>query len=321
MTSPRSGFAVGVATSGTVATDGVVLRYVDGIWREAARLPGEALVAIDMASSADGWAVGANGATLRCRDGAWSEVASPSAGALSALDLLDRDSGWAVGPAGHALRLAGGAWSLADTGLPADLASVSVMSAETAWVAGSSVSGQSGLVGRLEQGAWSTVPTPPWAGPLAAVEMLSPDVGWAAGRAGNVAWTPSELLRYGPPMPVPADVSREPVAYAGTYHEAFESRIFVPTGAGCALGSYGWWLETQAGSGFGERLRGLFPLGPDGGLPDDILVYTRFLGRLSPQGRYGHMQRYEYTIEVVKVLDMVRLGACPYAFMPSLGGG
>jgi hypothetical protein len=308
MTSPTEGFAVGATTAGGAVTDGIVLRCQNGQGSEAAGLPGEALVDVAMAGPDEGWAIGERGTTLHYAAGTWAATRQSAPVRLSGLALDGAGSGLAVGAGGRALRLHQEIWEPADTGLSGDLVAVSMPEADSAWAVGSRDEGRGGLIGKLEGGTWIAVQEPQLTGRLAAVDMLSPVLGWAgASSTWDVPAAPGILLRYGPPMPTPAPQSREPVELSGIVTIAEEEMSFTAVANGCPGEGRSWWIETAC-SDFWARFGALFPEEP---APPQLMAYARILGRLSPQGYHGHLGSYEHEIEVVRVLDMVRVDACP----------
>jgi hypothetical protein len=81
MLSPDEGWAAGYVSDGDAAysgsEQGVLFRYTGGQWQEtgAPANLSRPLLAVDMYSAAEGWAVGDGGTIMRYEDGAWSLVA------------------------------------------------------------------------------------------------------------------------------------------------------------------------------------------------------------------------------------------------------
>jgi hypothetical protein len=99
--------------------------------------------------------------------------------------------------------------------------------------------------------------------------------------------------------------------FSGYYTSGFEVSSFVPCGNPTAEPGYGvgYWLSSEPEAGFYEQYSEISAQvsPPPGGY---VTVFTRFRGRLSPPGSYGHLGAYSREVTVVEVLEMSVEGTC-----------
>lgn len=194
-----------------VGGHGDILKWNGENWSKVESPTGKSLNSIDMLSSDEGWAVGDGGTILHWGGEKWVEVDSPTENSLYSIDMLSSDEGWAVGDWGTILHWDGSEWSRRKITpgeklsfihiMILEISSVSVVSEDEAWAVGSVVSGgnriEANVILRWNGGdnwvpyrtrraegssEWEFEP----AEPLYAIEMVSPDEGWAGGRGKSI---------------------------------------------------------------------------------------------------------------------------------------
>ena len=100
--------------------------------------------------------------------------------------------------------------------------------------------------------------------------------------------------------PAPTNPSEGTGTFEGLYLHGFEVSVFTPCGKGAPSAATGYWLTGTAA--FHERYNALATTrGANGFGP---VVYTRFTGALSAEGRYGHLGVYKREITVTDVTEM-----------------
>ncbi len=104
-------------------------------WATVNRTP--ALNAIQMVSSATGWAVGDNGVILHWNGSAWSAIESPTDKDLDGLVFTSNVSGWVYGTEGVILRYAHGEWWTYSSMAPNPRRMVMDPEGEDGWILGS----------------------------------------------------------------------------------------------------------------------------------------------------------------------------------------
>ena len=143
-------------------------------------------LAIDMISPTEGWAVGVwghNRSVMSYFDGTqWHKARNPNRFSLYDIDMLSSDIGWAVGDAGTMLRRENGLWHPVPkpNNESAALRGVSVLSEDSVWLVGKPAAEQSALVWHWNGTAVAEVQVPA-SSPLAAIQMLDENTGWAVG--------------------------------------------------------------------------------------------------------------------------------------------
>jgi hypothetical protein len=186
MATPTDGWAVGDA--------GAMLHFDGTRWRPLAAPDGTDLTGLTLGPAGAGWAVGldlarGSGVILRKDGDGWTRVAGPSVPALRAVALDPSGEGWAVGDGGTVLREAGGRWAPFASPTSATLTSIAALAPDDLWVAGyathntSDGAAHTAIVAHYHGGAWALqdVQAPP--AELLGITMLSPEEGWAVGRA------------------------------------------------------------------------------------------------------------------------------------------
>jgi hypothetical protein len=95
--------------------------------------------------------------------------------------------------------------------------------------------------------------------------------------------------------------------FVGLYLQGFEVSAFTPCGNGSPSSETGYWLTGSAD--FNQRYNALATTrGPNAFGP---VVYTKFSGTLSAEGRYGHLGAYKREVTVTNVLEMTVRSSCP----------
>jgi hypothetical protein len=106
--------------------------------------------------------------------------------------------------------------------------------------------------------------------------------------------------------PAPTNPSEGEGTFEGLYLQGFEVSAFTPCGSGAPGSSTGYWLTGSAD--FSQRYSALATTrGPNAFGPT---VYTRFVGTLSAEGRYGHLGAYKHEVSVKTVLEMTVRESC-----------
>lgn len=176
MLSVDEGWAVG---------EGTILHYLNGTWQQVNSPTKRTLYSVDMVSVDEGWAVG-EGTILHCQRGSWLEVPSPTDGTLRSISMGPAGEGWAVGygkaPSYEGLLLLNnfGTWEVKYRS-GQFLHSVSMASATEAWAVGYGTMPMQ----HYSSGSWHVVSSPV-SNHLYAVDMISPEEGWAVGDTGIV---------------------------------------------------------------------------------------------------------------------------------------
>jgi hypothetical protein len=107
-----------------------------------------------------------------------------------------------------------------------------------------------------------------------------------------------------PPLTNPSEGSR---TFEGLYLQGFEVSAFTPCGNGSPGSETGYWLTGSAD--FNERYNTLATTrGPNAFGP---VVYTKFSGTLSAEGRYGHLGAYKREVVVTSLTVMSVRSSCP----------
>ena len=96
----------------------------------------------------------------------------PTCHGLNDVQMLTAQDGWAVGAGGTILHWDGRGWVLAGSPTRAELYSISMVNGSDGWIVGL------GTTLRWDGAEWTRTPYPFWA---SSIEMLSSDLGWAAG--------------------------------------------------------------------------------------------------------------------------------------------
>jgi hypothetical protein len=118
-------------------------------------------------------------------------------------------------------------------------------------------------------------------------------------RAGGVlAIVTAGLLGLG--CPALTNPSEGAGTFEGLYLQGFEVSAFTPCGKGSPGSATGYWLTGTAA--FHERYNALATARGSNGFGP--VVYTRFTGTLSAEGRYGHLGVYKREITVTDVTEM-----------------
>ena len=95
----------------------------------------EHLLAIEMVSESEGWAVGNNGAISLYRDGQWENYRSPTTQDLWKISMVSSNEGWAIG-SNITLYYLNGTWSISDMYRPDQLYDIKMLSPEDGWIVG-----------------------------------------------------------------------------------------------------------------------------------------------------------------------------------------
>ena len=107
--------------------------------------------------------------------------------------------------------------------------------------------------------------------------------------------------------PAPTNPSEGAGTFTGLYLQGFEVAAFAPCGSGSPTSQNGYWVVGSAD--FNQRYNALATTrGPNAFGP---VVYAKFTGTLSPEGRYGHLGAYKREITVVAVSEMTVRETCP----------
>jgi hypothetical protein len=107
--------------------------------------------------------------------------------------------------------------------------------------------------------------------------------------------------------PSPTNPSEGTGTFEGLYLQGFEVSAFTPCGGGSPSSETGYWLTGSAD--FNLRYNSLATTrGPNAFGP---VVYTKFTGTLSAEGRYGHLGAYKREVAVISVTEMSIRSICP----------
>lgn len=103
--------------------------------------------------------------------------------------------------------------------------------------------------------------------------------------------------------------SAEGTIFEGHYVTKFEVSSFVPCGNDQLPGyGSGYWLVANPDSNFFEQYETIISNVPSNKRREEIVVYARFIGELSPTrpvfSGYGHLGLYTNIITVTKVFDV-----------------
>jgi hypothetical protein len=179
----------------------------------------------------------------------------------------------------------------------------------------------------LVSGGRSTVPYGrPAARGLAAAAVVV--FAAAAVRAGIGTPAPGPGLtsegRLAAPVSAPRQATETPQfgaqdgVFFGLYGSDFEVSSFVAgtdSGvSGCPGYGAGYWLVGN--DSFYRHFRAIYPIRPPYPQMERQIVYTRFYGRLSPPGSYGHLGQYKREITVLDIIDMAPICGCGAAPTP-----
>lgn len=98
--------------------------------------------------------------------------------------------------------------------------------------------------------------------------------------------------------------------FEGLFGNAFEVSAFVEGTGGCPGRDQAWWLKRNRA--FREWYAALTAEHVSGQPYEQTpyVVYTRFVGWISPPGSYGHLGLYEREIVVSELIDMVDTDLC-----------
>jgi hypothetical protein len=159
---------------------------------------------------------------------------------------------------------------------------------------------------------------------LSSAVLVAAGSAWAVAAARDSAprLTTRANLVGGVGSPAQATATPEPGwqtgVFFGLYASDFEVSSFVPGTDAGVLGCPGYgvsyWL--QGSETFYKRFRAIYPVQPPYPQMEQQIVYTRFYGRLSPPGRYGHLGGYEHEIRVLYLIDMAPTTLCGAAPTP-----
>ncbi len=146
-------------------------------WSTVIRTP--VLNAIQMVSSATGWAVGDWGVILHWNGSNWNAIESPTEKDLDGLVFTSNVSGWVYGTEGVILRYANGEWWTYSSMAPSPRRMVMDPEGEDGWVLGSWQRGD--IVLRWNGKDWATYTGDGPDGEVLALDFPAPGEAWAAG--------------------------------------------------------------------------------------------------------------------------------------------
>lgn len=173
---------------------GAILHYQKGDWQEVITLDiRKKLYDISVVDANEAWAVGMNGTIYHYKDGQWQEVDSPTDKYLYSIDMVNSTEGWAVGSQETMLHYQNGSWSIETEGTLSTphLHDVAGLEDGTSWAVGDRILYYNG---KTWQPISSPVDDPDLNLMLFAVDMVSPEEGWAVGREANTE--EGKLLHY-----------------------------------------------------------------------------------------------------------------------------
>lgn len=157
--------------------DGIFL-YRNGAWqRFFEAVTGD----LSMLSPEEGWAIGNAGTLYHYQNEGWQTVQSPSPYPLFAIDMINSEEGWAVGENSTILHYHQGQWQVVDEAAPTPkLTDIDWPEGGEPWAVGSDG------FWHYTHGAWQHIPVPPEVGGASALEMVSPEEGWAVDVNGKI---------------------------------------------------------------------------------------------------------------------------------------
>jgi hypothetical protein len=189
MVSPTQGWAVGMDLS---PPRSVLLPISAGVVGPSETSDCIALFGVALVSATEGWAVGGQGTgdgmtcILHLKDGRWTKVPSPGIGVLSGVEMVDAENGWAIGSKGQTLRYDDRAWREVPSPVSADATGLylgmSLLDMDNGWAVGND--GKNML--KLTNGRWG-LENIGMDVVLGGVDMLTSDLGFAAGRSNTAA--------------------------------------------------------------------------------------------------------------------------------------
>jgi photosystem II stability/assembly factor-like uncharacterized protein len=183
------GWAVGAA--------GFVAKYDGFDWTEQSSGVDVNLYDLDFVDGQRGWAVGEAGTVLSTTDGGvtWVDRVWSTKHSFNGFDFIDENRGWAAvgssisGFPGELLHTSdeGATWTVQKSGVPY-LNDVQFVTEHLGWAAGG-IYGDGTILATIDGGAHWVTQTLPVAGPMRAIDFVSPDDGWAVGGAeGGNGW-------------------------------------------------------------------------------------------------------------------------------------
>jgi hypothetical protein len=100
--------------------------------------------------------------------------------------------------------------------------------------------------------------------------------------------------------------------FGGLYGAAFEASVFREGYGHCPAHGGGWWLEPNRDflDRYDELTSGRSPFEQPYGGTTTYIVETRFVGRLSPPGSYGHLGDYSRQVDVLELQHMTDTDLC-----------
>jgi hypothetical protein len=171
MVSSESGWSVGLS--------GRASRWDGSVWQPVpapAQHPLLPLLAVDLISATEGWAVGSK--IHRWNGSTWQEVNKPESGFLRDVKMLGSNEGWAVGEGGSILRWNGSEWTAVASPVSTSLLRVDFAHSDHGWAVG-----EGGVILGWDGSEWTTYasPTSLW---INSVASIAPNDAWAVGYNG-----------------------------------------------------------------------------------------------------------------------------------------
>lgn len=186
MVSPDEGWAVGSLGEQDYKRQGsLILHYTAGQWQQVPSPTEQPLYGIFMLSRSEGWAVGGGGTILHYTAGDWVRFSSPSRGELTAIHMTSPDDGWIVGEYTLPLHYQAGRWTELGTDdspmAKQRLSALVMFNQNEGWTLGDNgyMSEHSDIL-HYQNGSWAVNSGETYPG-LTAVDMVSPNEGWAVG--------------------------------------------------------------------------------------------------------------------------------------------
>lgn len=169
---------------GTAATLDLVVAQGTFLWQQFNTEFKDDLLAVDMVSDQEAWAVGAHAAILHYMNGTWTAdtSAATTTATLRAVSFSDSSEGWAVGGDGGTpvvLRYTGGSWQTVSVPVQGVLTGVSMVTPSEVWACGYTPEGRS-IVIRWNGQGWTKSNLDTKA-KLNSIHALTPNNVWVAG--------------------------------------------------------------------------------------------------------------------------------------------
>ncbi len=198
MVSPDDGWIVlGEPIGSTPSARSIIYRWNGNAWNEFTIMgspSGTELVAVDMVSATEGWALSVfNSGSIfyHWNDSSWTQHTT-----IWLPDIIDQDikmvsstDGWATGYGGNIYHWNGSTWSKSPSPVASYLHAISFASSTDGWIVG-----EGGVILHWNGTSWTQF-TSPVKTILRSISMVSASAGWAIGGNGNMD-DPGVILKW-----------------------------------------------------------------------------------------------------------------------------